>query len=50
MQNKMQNSFLDASFQTNSPGNVKIIGSRHREILSNTEVGYLCETAGSIGR
>ena len=28
---------------------VKIISSRYRENLSNTEVGYLCETAGAIG-
>ena len=49
MQNKKQTSFLDTSFHTNPPEKLKIINSRYRENLSNTEVGYLCETPGAIG-
>ena len=49
MQNKIQNSFLDTSVQENPQEKSKIIGSRYRENIRNTEVGYLCETAGAIG-
>ena len=38
MQNKIHNTFLNASFHTNPPEKVKIIGSRYRENLSNTEI------------
>ena len=48
MQNKIQHTFLYTFFFSNSSEKVRTIGSCYRENLRNTEVGYLCETAGAI--